>query len=140
MSGLGAKQLLLQNMVIVMARRKKKIVLTHGRGQPKKAAMWDNESQEEAVFREKERFLVKQINQVGKYYKMLEDIALAAGEFKDASITARKTAAETLIEMVEENTLYEDTEEYMDKVTTTDEEDTEENEPKKAKLISLSAT
>ena len=118
-----------------MARRKKNIVLKHDRGQPKKAVMWDTESQEEKVFREKERFLVKQINQVNKYYGILEDIALAKGEFVGASITARKTAAETLIEMVEENTLYEDTEDYMGAVKTTDEKEN----PEKVTLISLKA-
>lgn len=76
--------------------------IKRSRGAPAKAKASDVNSIEEKVLWEKAKFDAECANNLGLYYSMLKDIAMGSGNFKDASVTNRKSALEKLIARTED--------------------------------------
>ena len=77
-----------------MAKEVTKVVKA---GRPENCKGSDIDSIKKRACHEMAKFDAKLVNKMEKLYTMLEKIAFAEGEFKDASIQCRKTAIQDLI-------------------------------------------
>ena len=76
-------------------------VVVRNSGRPSNAAANDLTSLKTRSLHEIAKFDAKMVNKLADLYGMLEDIAFAKGDFKDASMTNRKSCIETLISRAE---------------------------------------
>lgn len=108
---------------------------TRGKGRPENAKASDILSIEEKVLWEQAKFMADNANNLATYYGMLKDIAMGSGDFKDASVTNRKSALEKIIAITEDYIKKED--EVSSSETPVEQEDSSQN--KTAPLIDLRA-